>query len=84
MYVKYGQTGDCIDDTEKAEKAVVKKRRVESMEDPIELSAHLDHFVQVTGPGWIGKTLTQLPTQVFTLVNLQKNYRIKKFDWNGR
>ena len=66
------------------EKRVAKKRRLEAAQDVIYVDYSLSSATGVTQPGWIGKPLANLPLRVFTLSELQEDYDMTHFPWDGR
>jgi hypothetical protein len=67
-------------------KNVNKKRRIEAASDSLELD--FDALVcveitRVTRPGWVGKPLQGLPECTFGKEELEREYGMVAFDWNG-
>jgi hypothetical protein len=65
-------------------KAVAKRRRVESTKDALKAGFDLETYAEVTRPGWIGRSLADLPQTGFTRAELQAHYGLTYFSWDGR
>lgn len=64
-------------------KKVNKKRRAEAATDALELDTDLLNCIQVTRPGWIAKTVNNLPEVVFGKEELEAVYGMTTFEWDG-
>ena len=38
----------------------------------------------VTGPGWVGQSLSNLPSRVYTIEELTQGFKLKLIPWDGR
>ena len=65
------------------DKQVAKKRRLEATRDAIVLDYSLPSDSNATKPGWIGKRVADLPQRVYSLAELEKDYKMKRFRWDG-
>jgi hypothetical protein len=61
-------------------KAVTKKRRLESMQDPIEGDFDI---TEITQPGCVRSSLLNLPQHEVTRAELEAGYGMKHFCWDG-
>lgn len=78
-----GRVPDNSSDTED-DKLVAKKRRLEATADAIYVDYCLPSDANVTGPGWTGKTLGDLPPRVFSLSEVVEDYKMTYFKWDGQ
>jgi len=66
-----------------AEKAVVKKRRLESTQDAIQVGYNLEEDASVAASGWIGKASKKLPLENPLLCELIEKEDLAYFPWDG-
>ncbi|KAF8341107.1 hypothetical protein F5887DRAFT_919101 [Amanita rubescens] len=66
------------------DKHVAKKRRLETAQDVIYVDHSLPSVINVTKAGWIGKRVADLPQRVFTVSELEGDYGMTCFPWDGR
>jgi hypothetical protein len=66
------------------DKQVAKKRRLEAAQEVIYVDYCLPSATNVTKTGWIGKRIADLPRRVFTVSELESDYGMTRFHWDGR
>jgi hypothetical protein len=62
----------------------LKKRRPGSIKHALKLPFDVMSCGAATGPGWVGRSLRDLPQRAFTLMELKRQYGVKCFEWDGR
>lgn len=62
----------------------MKKRRPGSTKHALKLPVDVASCGAATGPGWVGRSLRDLPQRSFTLEELKREYRVRCFEWDGR
>jgi hypothetical protein len=62
----------------------LKKRRPGSTKHALKLPFDVMSCGAATGPGWLGRSLRDLPQRAFTLKDLKRDYGVKCFEWDGR
>jgi hypothetical protein len=66
------------------DKHIVKKRRLEAAQDVIYVDYCLPAATNVAEACWIGKRVADLPQRVFTASELESDYGMTRFPWDGR
>jgi hypothetical protein len=70
-------------DEGRATKDVVKRRRLESTGNALKAAFDIETYAEVTRPGWIGKSVRDLPQRGFTRAELVEGHGLKYFYWDG-